>query len=99
MPPHNLFQVIDACEAYIDNREARWELMTCQARISYGGYAVVSAEYVDICFECGRSSNACKLKLKPDMKTHDKIIVRSHIIGNKAELIKYIADLTLTIRE
>ena len=97
MPPHNLSEVIDACEAYIDNQEITVEeLMTYVKAPDFptGGYIYgISGVREGYLTGRGRVVMRAKAEIEPG-QTHDKIVVTEIPYNvNKAELIKYIADL------
>ncbi|MCM0679885.1 DNA gyrase subunit A [Bacteroides sp. B1-V-101] len=97
MPPHNLSEVIDACEAYIDNQEITVEeLMTYVKAPDFptGGYIYGISE-VREGYLTGRGRVVMRAKAEIETgQTHDKIVVTEIPYNvNKAELIKYIADL------
>jgi len=97
MPPHNLSEVIDACEAYIDNEEITVEeLMTYVKAPDFptGGY-IYGISGVREGYLTGRGRVVMRAKAEIETgQTHDKIVVTEIPYNvNKAELIKYIADL------
>ena len=97
MPPHNLSEVIDACEAYIDNQEITVEeLMTYVKAPDFptGGY-IYGISGVREGYLTGRGRVVMRAKSEIETgQTHDKIVVTEIPYNvNKAELIKYIADL------
>ncbi len=97
MPPHNLSEVIDACEAYIDNPEiAVEELMEFVKAPDFptGGY-IYGISGVREAYLTGRGRVVMRAKAEIETgPTHDKIVVTEIPYNvNKAELIKYIADL------
>ncbi len=97
MPPHNLSEVIDACEAYIDNQEITVEeLMTYVKAPDFrtGGYTYgISGVREGYLTGRGRVVMRAKAEIETG-QTHDKIVVTEIPYNvNKAELIKYIADL------
>ena len=97
MPPHNLSEVIDACEAYIDNQEITVEeLMTYVIAPDFptGGY-IYGISGVREGYLTGRGRVVMRAKAEIETgQTHDKIVVTEIPYNvNKAELIKYIADL------
>lgn len=97
MPPHNLSEVIDACEAYIDNQEITVEeLMTYVKAPDFptGGY-IYGISGVREGYLTGRGRVVMRAKAEIETgQTHDKIVVTDIPYNvNKAELIKYIADL------
>ena len=97
MPPHNLSEVIDACEAYIDNQEITVEeLMTYVKAPDFptGGY-IYGISGVREGYLTGRGRVVMRAKAEIETgQTHDKIVVTEIPYNvNKAELIQYIADL------
>ena len=97
MPPHNLSEVIDACEAYIDNQEITVEeLMTYVKAPDFptGGY-IYGISGVREGYLTGRGRVVMRAKAEIEAgHTHDKIVVTDiPYYVNKAELIKYIAYL------
>ena len=97
MSPHNLSEVIDACEAYIDNQEITVEeLMTYVKAPDFptGGY-IYGISGVREGYLTGRGRVVMRAKAEIETgQTHDKIVVTEIPYNvNKAELIKYIADL------
>ena len=97
MPPHNLSEGIDACEAYIDNQEITVEeLMTYVKAPDFptGGY-IYGISGVREGYLTGRGRVVMRAKAEIEAgQTHDKIVVTEIPYNvNKAELIKYIADL------
>ena len=97
MPPHNLSEVIDACEAYIDNQEITVEeLMTYVKAPDFptGGY-IYGISGVREGYLTGRGRVVMRAKAEIEAgQTYDKIVVTEIPYNvNKAELIKYIADL------
>ncbi len=97
IPTHNLSEVIDGCVAYIDNPEIDVEgLMHFIKAPDFptGGY-IMGMQGVKSAYETGRGR--VMMRAKTEIETdaqHDKIIVTEIPYGvNKAELIKYIADL------
>ena len=97
MPPPHLSEVIDACEAYIDNQEITVEeLMTYVKAPDFptGGY-IYGISGVREGYLTGRGRVVMRAKAEIEAgQTHDKIVVTEIPYNvNKAELIKYIADL------
>ena len=97
MPPHNLSEVIDACDAYIDNPEITVEeLMDFVKAPDFptGGY-IYGVSGVREAYLTGRGRVVMRAKAEIETgQTHDKIVVTEIPYNvNKAELIKYIADL------
>ena len=97
MPPHNLVEVIEACDAYIDNPEITVEeLMNFVKAPDFptGGY-IYGVSGVREAYLTGRGRVVMRAKAEIETgQTHDKIVVTEIPYNvNKAELIKYIADL------
>ncbi|ERI85698.1 DNA gyrase, A subunit [Bacteroides pyogenes F0041] len=97
MPPHNLSEVIDACEAYIDNSEITVEeLMNFVKAPDFptGGY-IYGMGGVREAYLTGRGRVVMRAKAEIESgQTHDKIIITEIPYNvNKADLIKNIADL------
>jgi len=97
MPPHNLSEVIEACDAYIDNPEITVEeLMTFVKAPDFptGGY-IYGVSGVREAYLTGRGRVIMRAKAEIESgQTHDKIVITEIPYNvNKAELIKYIADL------
>ncbi len=97
MPPHNLSEVIEACEAYIDNPEITVEeLMELVKAPDFptGGF-IYGVSGVREAYLTGRGRVIMRAKAEIESgQTHDKIVITEIPYNvNKAELIKYIADL------
>ena len=97
MPPHNLSEVIEACDAYIDNPEITVEeLMEFVKAPDFptGGY-IYGVSGVREAYLTGRGRVIMRAKAEIESgQTHDKIVITEIPYNvNKAELIKYIADL------
>ena len=97
MPPHNLSEVIEACDAYIDNPEITVEeLMEFVKAPDFptGGY-IYGVSGVREAYLSGRGRVIMRAKAEIESgQTHDKIVITEIPYNvNKAELIKYIADL------
>ena len=97
MPPHNLSEVIEACEAYIDNPKITVEeLMEFVKAPDFptGGF-IYGASGVREAYLTGRGRVIMRAKAEIESgQTHDKIVITEIPYNvNKAELIKYIADL------
>ena len=97
MPPHNLSEVIEACDAYIDNPEITVEeLMEFVKAPDFptGGY-IYGVSGVREAYLTGRGRVIMRAKAEIESgQTHDKIVITEiPYTVNKAELIKYIADL------
>ena len=97
MPPHNLSEVIEACEAYIDIPEITVEeLMEFVKAPDFptGGF-IYGVSGVREAYLTGRGRVIMRAKAGIESgQTHDKIVITEIPYNvNKAELIKYIADL------
>src|SRR5574344_118020 len=97
MPTHNLGEVIDACIAYIDDNDIDIDgLMKFVKAPDFptGGY-IYGIRGVRDAYETGRGRIIMRAKAEIEStSSHDKIIVSEIPYGvNKADLIKYIADL------
>ena len=97
MPPHNLSEVIDACDAYIDNPEITVEeLMEFVNAPDFptGGY-IYGVSGVREAYLTGRGRVVMRARAEIESgQAHDKIVITEIPYNvNKAELIKYIADL------
>ena len=97
MPPHNLSEAIEACDAYIDNPEITVEeLMEFVKAPDFptGGY-IYGVSGVREAYLTGRGRVIMRAKAEIESgQTHDKIVITEIPYNvNKAELIKYIADL------
>ena len=97
MPPPNLSEVIEACDAYIDNPEITVEeLMEFVKAPDFptGGY-IYGVSGVREAYLTGRGRVIMRAKAEIESgQTHDKIVITEIPYNvNKAELIKYIADL------
>ena len=97
MPPHNLSEVIDACDAYIDNPEITVEELMGYVKapdFPTGGY-IYGISGVREAYLTGRGRVVMRAKAEIETgQTHDKIVITEIPYNvNKAELIKYIADL------
>lgn len=102
MPPHNLSEVIEACDAYIDNPEITVEeLMEFVKAPDFptGGY-IYGVSGVREAYLTGRGRVIMRAKAEIESgQTHDKIVITEIPYNvNKAELIKYIADLVMIRR-
>ncbi|MDR0962614.1 MAG: DNA gyrase subunit A [Mediterranea sp.] len=98
MPTHNLSEVIDACIAYIENNDITIEELMEHVKapdFPTGGY-IYGINGVREAYTTGRGRVIMRAKAEIEStSTHDKIIVTEIPYGvNKAELIKYIADLS-----
>jgi len=97
MPTHNLREVIDACVAYVDNNEITTEeLMQFVKGPDFPtGGIILGTSGIREAYETGRGRIVIRGKADIETSgTHDKIVISEIPYGvNKAELIKYIADL------
>jgi len=98
MPPHNLTEVINACEDYIDkDGEATIEDMMHHVKapdFPTGGY-IYGMSGVRDAFMTGRGRVVMRAKAEIEQsKTHEKLVINEIPYNvNKADLIKHIADL------
>lgn len=97
IPTHNLSEVIDACIAYVENNDIDIEGLMQYVKapdFPTGGY-IYGISGVREAYETGRGRVVMRAKAEIETgNTHDKIVVTEIPYGvNKAELIKYIADL------
>ena len=97
MPPHNLSEVIDACDAYLDNPEITVEELMNYVKapdFPTGGY-IYGVTGVREAYLTGRGRVVMRARAEIETgQTHDKIVITEIPYNvNKAELIKYIADL------
>jgi DNA gyrase subunit A (EC 5.99.1.3) len=97
MPPHNLSEVIDACDAYLDNKDITIEELMQYVKapdFPTGGY-IYGVSGVREAYLTGRGRVVMRAKANIEAESsHDKIIVTEIPYNvNKAELIKAIADL------
>ncbi|MBB4043137.1 DNA gyrase subunit A [Bacteroides reticulotermitis] len=97
MPPHNLTEVIDACDAYIDNSEITVEELMEHVKapdFPTGGF-IYGISGVREAYLTGRGRVVMRARAEIESgPTHDKIVITEIPYNvNKAELIKYIADL------
>lgn len=97
MPPHNLTESINACVALIDNPELRIpELMRYISAPDFPtGGIIYGYSGVKDAFETGRGRIIIRSKVEIEAEAeHENIIVTEIPYGvNKAELVKYIAEL------
>lgn len=97
MPTHNLSEVIDACVAYVDNNDITIdELMQYVKGPDFPtGGIILGTQGIRESYETGRGRIVVRGKANIESgATHDKIVISEIPYGvNKAELIKYIADL------
>ncbi|KAA6330439.1 DNA gyrase subunit A [termite gut metagenome] len=97
MPPHNLSEIINACEAYLNNKEITVEELMHYVKapdFPTGGY-IYGMSGVREAFLTGRGRVIMRAKAEIETdQTHDRIIVSEIPYNvNKAELIKSIDDL------
>ncbi len=97
MPPHNLSEVIDACDAYLDNKDITVEELMQYVKapdFPTGGY-IYGMSGVREAFLTGRGRVVMRAKANIEAESaHDKIIITEIPYNvNKADLIKAIADL------
>ena len=97
VPTHNLGEVIDGCVAYIDNPDITIdELMGYVKAPDFptGGY-IMGLQGVRSAYETGRGRVVMRARTEIESgDQHDTIVVTEIPYGvNKAELIKYIAEL------
>lgn len=97
MPPHNLTEVLNACQAYLANPNIDVEGLTqfvLAPDFPTGGY-IYGISGVKEAFETGRGRVVMRAKAEIETSnTHDKIIISEIPYNvNKADLIKHIADL------
>ena len=97
MPTHNLTEVIDGCQAYIDNNDITIEelMQYIKAPDFPTGAFIYGMSGVKEAYETGRGRVVMRARAEiEDGPTHSKIVVTEIPYGvNKAELIKSIADL------
>ena len=98
MPPHNMREVLEACKAYIDARgeiDVEGLMQYVKAPDFPTGATIYGYAGVKEAFETGRGRIILRGKAEIETtSTHDKIIISEiPYLVNKAELIKYIADL------
>lgn len=102
VPTHNLGEVIDGCVAYIDNPDITIDGLMEHIKapdFPTGGF-IMGMQGVRSAYETGRGRVV--MRARTEIETgdqHDTIVVTEIPYGvNKAELIKYIADLVNTKR-
>ena len=97
IPTHNLAEVIDGCCAYIDNPEIDTDglMKYIKAPDFPTGAYIYGIQGVRDAYETGRGRIIMRAKAEIESgDTHDKIVVTEIPYGvNKADLVKYIADL------
>lgn len=98
MPPHNMKEVLQACQAYIDTR-GEIDVPGLMAYVKAPDFPTGATIYgyagVKDAFETGRGRIILRGKAEIEsVQTHEKIIISEiPYLVNKAELIKAIADL------
>lgn len=97
IPTHNLGEVIDACVAFVDNREMSVdELMACIKGPDFptGAY-IMGLQGIKDAYETGKGRIIMRAKADIEAgESHDKIVVSEIPYGvNKQQLIEYIAQL------
>ena len=97
IPTHNLGEVIDGCCAYIDNPDIDIDglMQYIKAPDFPTGAYIFGIKGVRDAYETGRGRIIMRAKAEVEPgDTHDKIVIHEIPYGvNKAELIKYIAEL------
>ncbi|MDD7075702.1 MAG: DNA gyrase subunit A, partial [Prevotella sp.] len=97
IPTHNLGEVIDGCCAYIDNEDIDTDglMEFIKAPDFPTGAYIYGIQGVKDAYETGRGRIIMRAKAEIETgDTHDKIVVTEIPYGvNKADLVKYIADL------
>ena len=98
MPPHNMSEVLDGCIAYIDARgeiDVEGLMQYVKAPDFPTGATIYGYAGVKDAFETGRGRIVLRGKAEIEVENnHEKIIITEiPYLVNKAELIKYIADL------
>ncbi|MDR3251704.1 MAG: DNA gyrase subunit A [Tannerella sp.] len=98
MPPHNMTEVLEACKAYVDARgdiDIEGLMQYVKAPDFPTGATIYGFSGVRDAFETGRGRIVLRGKAEIESTaSHDKIIISEiPYLVNKAELIKYIADL------
>ena len=97
IPTHNLGEVIDGCCAYIDNPDIDTDglMEHIKAPDFPTGAYIYGIQGVRDAYETGRGRIVMRAKAEIESgDTHDKIVVTEIPYGvNKADLVKYIADL------
>lgn len=97
VPTHNLSEVIDGCVAYIDNNDIDIDglMEHIKAPDFPTGAYIYGIQGVREAYETGRGRVVMRAKAEIEPgENHDKIVITEIPYGvNKAELIKYIADL------
>jgi len=98
MPPHNMTEVLQACQAYIDTRgdiDIEGLMQYVKAPDFPTGATIYGYGGVKDAFETGRGRVVLRGRAEIETdSSHDKIVISEiPYLVNKAELIKYIADL------
>ena len=97
IPTHNLGEVIDGCCAYIDNEDIDTDglMEFIKAPDFPTGAYIYGIQGVKDAYETGRGRIIMRAKAEIETgDSHDKIVVTEIPYGvNKADLVKYIADL------
>jgi DNA gyrase subunit A len=98
MPPHNMTEVLDGCMAYIDSHgeiDTEGLMKYIKAPDFPTGATIYGYAGVKDAFETGRGRIILRGKAEIEADgNHDKIVISEiPYMVNKAELIKYIADL------
>ena len=97
IPTHNLGEVIDGCCAFIDNPDIDTDglMQYIKAPDFPTGAYIFGIKGVKDAYETGRGRIIMRAKAEIESgDTHDKIVVTEIPYGvNKADLVKYIADL------
>ena len=97
IPTHNLGEVIDGCCAYIDNPDIDTDglMQYIKAPDFPTGAYIYGIQGVKDAYETGRGRIIMRAKAEIESdENHDKIVVTEIPYGiNKADLVKYIADL------
>lgn len=97
IPTHNLAEVIDGCCAYIDNPDIDTDglMRYIKAPDFPTGAYIYGIQGVKDAYETGRGRIVMRAKAEIESgDTHDRIVVTEIPYGvNKADLVKYIADL------
>lgn len=98
MPPHNMSEVLEGCMAYIDSRgdiEVEELMEYVKAPDFPTGATIYGYAGVKEAFETGRGRVILRGKAEIEHENnHDRIVITEiPYLVNKAELIKYIADL------
>jgi DNA gyrase subunit A len=98
MPPHNMSEVLDGCIAYIDSRgeiDVAGLMQYIKAPDFPTGATIYGYAGVRDAFETGRGRIILRGKAEIEIENNHERIVITEIpyLVNKAELIKFIADL------